>query len=138
MPSNILKVVVIDDDGLTVRRDVFERFFAQEANRLGKELNLVIYTAFPPFTKLEDADVVSWDNDLGFSKDLGENAETVRMLRQLQFTDGDYLDSLKGRTHFIHSMNPVASDSLFTILSQDLGLKTLIIPFNQMKTLIEE
>ena len=137
MQRQTLKVVVIDDDGLDVRKEVFEQFFVLEAERAAQRLELVVYTKFPPFSKLEGASVVSWDNDLGFNSELGENSETLRMLRRLQFTGPEYLESLRGKIQLVHSMNPVASANLYTLLSHDLGLKTFVIPFNYMKRRVE-
>ena len=137
MQRQILKVIVIDDDGLSVRKSVFEQFFALEAERAAQRLELIIHTHMPRLDLLGDANIISWDNDLGYSHDLGCNVETVRTLRQLQFTDDTILYPLRNKIHLVHSMNTVASDNLHSLLSQDLGLKTFVVPFNYMKQQVE-
>ena len=104
----ILKVIVIDDDGLDIRYNVFNEYY----------------------TKLVPADVVSWDNDLG------DGIDVISKVRQFQWEDYDKLyNVLSNKTHIIHSMNQVASDNLYNIFNNDFKFETYKIPFILMKGL---
>ena len=132
MQRQVLRVIIIDDDGLGVREEVFKQFFQLEAERAVHRLELTIYTAFPTLDELIAADVISWDNDLG------GDSMSIRHLRRLQFEDPERLLEILGRkTHIIHSMNHVAVESLFQVLHKDLGAKVFKIAFAHMKDRVQ-
>ena len=126
----ILKVIVIDDDGLDIRYNVFNEYYTKLAISKNKILDLVIFTSFPDIDLLVPADVVSWDNDLG------DGIDVISKVRQFQWEDYDKLyNVLSNKTHIIHSMNQVASDNLYNIFNNDFKFETYKIPFILMKGL---
>lgn len=128
MIRQVLNVIIVDDDGLGVREDVFRRYFQHEAEKAEQRLVLSIYTEFPLLENLVPADIISWDNDLG------GNSETIRHLRRMQYITSDTFEQvLKNKTHIIHSMNEVATTALFQLFAHDLMCRTHRIPFNYMR-----
>ena len=134
MEKDKLRVIIIDDDGLTTRNNIFRRYYQCEADRLGLKLIIQFHTSFPYLSELILADIISWDNDLGVE------GETIRHLRRLQYIadNEDFTNSLKDKIHIIHSMNNVASHALFELFTHDIGAKAYLIPFTHMKDLVEQ
>ena len=121
MQKQLLKVIVIDDDGLGVRQEVFKKYFLSQAERQNKQLQLTTYTTFPSISELAPADIISWDNDLG------AGGETVRHLKQLQWAQNQIVTLLllKDKVHIVHD-----------IFTKDLEATSYRIPFNTMKQLV--
>lgn len=132
MEKSTLTVIIVDDDGLGVRKSVFEQYFQLEALRLKKELIIRIYVKFPCLSAFKDADIISWDNDLGV------DTETIRHIRKHQYIDANKVfDLFKDKVHVIHSMNGVAADGLYMLFTRDFYAETYKVSFIDMKRLVE-
>ena len=104
-----MKVLFIDDD--------FNR--AQIAKQYYKDATVFQHSVDIP-NNFTDFDLISFDNDLGESK------EVITELRKLSWTNPP---DLTGKFVIVHSMNPIAAVKIAAIC-KDFGAEVKIIPFS--------
>ena len=111
-----MKILVIDDQAGTERKPIFE-----EALR-GHEVRYLTYYPSTQNSIFTDYDVISWDNDLGATRDVLFHLSRIFWQNQALF-NVLFCDKI----HLIHSANPVAAHRLQSMF-ESIGAKAVQIP----------
>jgi hypothetical protein len=110
-----MRIVVVDDQFHTERATAFSVL-------QGVGLETSVHTSMPTWEAFKDADLISWDSDLGNGEDV------VDCLARLFWDDQERFRTLfQTPVHVVHSANSVAAMRIAGYF-QDIGAQVSLIP----------